>query len=170
MAVVTAQQVCEVVASCEVETRDQMLIPELCRAAERSGDCPELVTSLLSCFSVISGLEESGQSRPLNLITKIFSLETILSGFVLPALTGVLDTVSQKYPELECSVLTVIAELEASRRLPHKSHGAAGPGEAPREKRDSISSVDQAPSGSDRMKDKVNKLFSKQSNIPFWKK
>ena len=84
-----------------------------------------------------------------------------------------LEAARRKYPDLESSVISVISELEASRGLTGRSCplGGAGAVEGPgREKRDSISSVDQAQSGSDRMKEKVNKLFSKQSNINFWKK
>ena len=171
VAVVTAHQLAEVLPWCTEETRDQMLISELRRAVERCGERQDLLASLLSCFTVISELQEPGQSQSALTASHLSPLETILTGFVLPALTGVLDTVSQKYPHLECSVLTIISQIEATRTLPT---GVSGSEDAPmssrREKRDSVSSGDQTQSGSDRMKEKVNKIFGKQSNIPFWKK
>ena len=54
VAVVTAHQLAEVLSWCDEETRDQMLISELCRAVERCGERQDLLASLLSCFSVIS--------------------------------------------------------------------------------------------------------------------
>ena len=63
VAVVTAQEVAEVLSSCEGEMRDQMLIPELCRAARRCWDSQELLASLLSCCSVISQLQEPGETH-----------------------------------------------------------------------------------------------------------
>ena len=104
-------------------------------------------------------------------LISIISLETILSGFVLPALSGILETVQIKFPELEPSVLTVISEIEASRKIfPRPPSGTDLVAASNKDKRDSISSLDSTQSGSDRMKEKVNKLFSKQSNIQFWKK
>ena len=50
-------------SSSEEETRDHLLIPSLCRAAGRSCDSQELLTSILACFTVISELQEPGQSH-----------------------------------------------------------------------------------------------------------
>ena len=82
-------------------------------------------------------------------------------------MSGMLETVQIKFPELEPSVLTVISDLEASRKITPRGSDLAA---SRKDKRDSISSLDPNQSGSDRMKEKVNKLFSKQSNIQFWKK
>ena len=86
-------------------------------------------------------------------------------------MSGMLETVQIKFPELEPSVLTVISELEDSRKIsPQAPSGYDLAAASKKDKRDSISSLDPTQSGSDRMKEKVNKLFSKQSNIQFWKK
>ena len=62
VAVVTAQEVAEMLSWCEVDIRDQMVIPELCRGVRRCWDSQELLASLLACFSVISQLQEPGQT------------------------------------------------------------------------------------------------------------
>ena len=81
-----------------------------------------------------------------------------------------LETVQTKFPELEPLVLTIISELEASRKIPPRGPSGSDLAASRKDKRDSISSLDPSQSGSDKMKEKVNKLFSKQSNIQFWKK
>merc|ERR1719219_797396 len=145
MAVVSAESLALLLSSSEEETRDYLLIPSLCRAAGRSCDSRQLLTSVLACFSLISELQEP---------------ETILSGFVLPAMSGILETVQIKFPELEPSVLTVISEIEASRKIfPRPPSGSDLVASSNKDKRDSISSLDSTQSGSDRMKEKVNKLF-----------
>ena len=86
-------------------------------------------------------------------------------------MSGMLETVRIKFPELEPSVLTLISELEASRKISPRDPSALElAATSNKDKRDSISSLDPTQSGTDRMKEKVNKLFSKQSNIQFWKK
>ena len=108
---------------------------------------------------------------------KYHNLESIISGFVLPALAALLETVQQDFPELEPSVLVVMSEVEASRRIQEPS---ANISRTP-VRRDSTSSAawssselavgsPSSASGSEKVKDKVNKLFNKQSNVPFWKK
>ena len=97
----------------------------------------------------------------------------MISGFVLPALAALLETVQQDFPELETSVLVVMSEVEASRRVQEPSGSSRTP-----TRRDSASSapwsqtepVMGSPSGSEKVKEKVNKLFNKPSNVPFWKK
>ena len=95
----------------------------------------------------------------------------MISGFVLPALAALLETVQQDFPELETSVLVVMSEVEASRRVQEPSSSSRTP-----TRRDSASSapwsepVTGSPSGSEKVKEKVNKLFNKPSNVPFWKK
>ena len=63
VAVVSAQNMALLLSSSEEETRDHLLIPSLCRAAGRSCDSQELLTSILACFTVISELQEPGQSH-----------------------------------------------------------------------------------------------------------
>ena len=176
VAVVSAHSLALLLSSSEEETRDQLLLPSLCRAAARSSHTVDTLTSILACFTVISELQLPGQSVHYHHnyhLTRIISLETLLSGFVLPAMSGMLETVQIKFPELQPSVLTLISDLEASRKISPRGSSSSGSDLAAvsrKDKRDSISSLDPTQSGSDRMKEKVNKLFSKQSNIQFWKK
>ena len=62
VAVVSAHSLALLLSCSEEETRDHLLIPSLCRAAARSCNSQDLLTSLLACFTVISELQLPGQS------------------------------------------------------------------------------------------------------------
>ena len=81
---------------------------------------------------------------------------------MLPCSGELLQVVKNHLPELETSVEAVISSLESSRYLDHTS-----------ETRDSRIRGERPPeqqSNSEKMKDKMNKLFNKQGHVPFWKK
>ena len=71
-------------------------------------------------------------------------------------------------------MLVVMSEVEASRRIQEPSAGKSPV------RRDSNSSAvmssdlvvgsPSSASGSEKVKEKVNKLFNKQTTVPFWKK
>jgi len=154
------QQVGQLLPVCP-DIRDQLLLPTLCAApaswsTKTFANKQELCSTLLTSLSFVPELHEP---------------ESMISGFVLPALAALLETVQQDFPELETSVLVVMSEVEASRRVQEPSSRTPT-------RRDSASSgpwsstepVTGSPSGSEKVKEKVNKLFNKPTNVPFWKK
>ena len=107
---------------------------------------------------------------------KTSSLESMISGFVLPALAALLEAVQKDFPELETSVLVVMSEVEASRRVQEPSASSRSQSRrdsassAPWSSADQITGSPSSATGSEKVKEKVNKLFNKPSNVPFWKK
>eukprot|EP00092_Neocalanus_flemingeri_P000947 GFUD01001010.1.p1 GENE.GFUD01001010.1~~GFUD01001010.1.p1 ORF type:complete len:1137 (+),score=328.05 GFUD01001010.1:129-3539(+) len=162
------QQIGQLLPVCP-DIRDQLLLPTLCAApaswATKSfANKQELCSTLLTSLSFVPELHEP---------------ESIISGFVLPALVALLETVQQDFPELEPSVMVVMSEVESSRRIQEPN---AGINEMSPVRRASTSSAawssSSEPAGGSpssatgpvKVKDKVTKLFNKQSNVPFWKK
>jgi len=157
------QQVGQLLPVCQ-EIRDQLLLPTLCSAPARWAT-RTFVNKQELCSTLLTSL---------SFVPELHAPESILSGFVLPALATLLETVQQDFPELESSVLVVMSEVEASRRIQEPSAGKSPV------RRDSNSSAvlssdlvvgsPSSASGSEKVKEKVNKLFNKQTTVPFWKK
>ena len=109
------------------------------------------------------------KSLCLDLMTSSFSLESIVSGFILPTLANLLEKVSSESPELEASILSIMAEVEASRRIVGKEGRRASTNSSSSDHMAGLGSP-STPSSSEKVKEKVNKLFHKPTSVPFWKK
>ena len=117
-----------------------------------------LIRLLLSTFNIISELQTT---------------ETILSGFVMPALCDLTDLIKLQFPHLQEDLEQIISSLEAGRNVKILEKGESlTVGKSNDEYSDgavNLSDLHQQ-TNSEKMKEKVNKLFKTQGNLPFWKK
>jgi len=159
----TLQQLGQLLPVCP-DIRDQLLLPTLCMAPntwsnKAFDNKQELCSTLLTAFSFVPELHEP---------------ESMISGFVLPALASLLELVQKELPDLETSVLVVMSEVEASRRVNEPSGRTLARRDstqsAPWTSPDLSAGSPSSSSGSEKVKEKVNKLFHKPGNVPFWKK
>jgi len=159
----TLQQLGQLLPACP-DIRDQLILPTLCGApaiwTDKSGvNKQELCSTLLTALSFVPELHEP---------------ESMISGFVLPALASLLELVQRECPDLETSVLVVMSEVEASRRIQEPSSRTPARRDstqsAPWTSPDLSAGLHSPASGSEKVKEKVNKLFHKPGNVPFWKK
>ena len=159
-------QVADLLPKVPQEGRDQLLLLPLasCSSLWPPPPSPTLCRALLQALSPLPSLPCS---------------EAVLSGHLLPSLASLLELVQGQH-ELEEQVLTLMAEVEGSRRR------GAGAQQQERGRRDSI--VSQGSLGSQgsqpqsamaaqdqgeesRVRSKISKLLPKQGGIsPFWKK
>ena len=117
-----------------------------------------LIRLLLSTFNIISELQTT---------------ETILSGFVMPALCDLTDLIKLQFPHLQEDLEQIISSLEAGRNVKILEKGESlTVGKSNDEYSDGAVNLNDLhqQTNSEKMKEKVNKLFKTQGNLPFWKK
>ena len=117
-----------------------------------------LIRLLLSTFNIISELQTT---------------ETILSGFVMPALCDLTDLIKLQFPHLQEDLEQIISSLEAGRNVKILEKGdSLTVGKSYDEYSDGAVNLNDLhqQTNSEKMKEKVNKLFKTQGNLPFWKK
>ena len=142
---------------------EQLLIPLICQVSvslktNKIINKENLFRLLLSTFNIISELQTT---------------ETILSGFVLPALCDLTDLIKLQFPHLQEDLEQIISSLEASRNTKILEKG-----ESLSSQKSHDEYLDEAvnlndlhqQTNSEKVKEKVNKLFRTQGNLPFWKK
>jgi len=151
LVIMTVQQFGRLLLKSSQDIRHQLLLPILCSAPSRS---LEICSAIANSLSVIPELHEP---------------ESIVSGFILPTLANLLEKVSSESPELEASILSIMAEVEARRRIVGKEGRRASTNSSSSDHMAGLGSP-STPSSSEKVKEKVNKLFHKPTSVPFWKK